>query len=655
MSMKDFSIVNKIGTYFKYITYYYYLGDGAYSVVYKVKRQSDGQEYALKKVKMGSLSEKEKLNALNEVRILASLNHPNLIAFKEAFFEDASSSLCLVMEFANDGDLYQKILMHQKNGTLIDENLLWRILIQMVKGLKMLHQMKILHRDLKCANVFLNKDGTAKLGDLNVSKVAKKGLLYTQTGTPYYASPEVWKDQPYDSKSDIWSLGCVLYEMTTLKPPFRAQDMNGLYKRVLKGVYPSIPSSYSSDLSTMIKTLLQVQPSTRPTCDQILALDIVKKRLSLAKQQPNLLLMTNEQDLNLENLSLLNTIKVPRNLAQLTKNLPRSNYISTRESKFIQNQNQSVRLPSEPISMHSGTRLLPQINSMKDIRAPPSDHLSLNSIDKKNIYLQDQYSTSNQNQRIQKHKPLAQSVIDPINRENQGLGSRNLGIIQEKNEDRFKKQNLNQPESIPLSRESKQRKSNNKNQPPSSNSNHKLVKLGNNSASGMKDDFLSDLKLPQISEGSVLNLGLNQNINRGQRVIDKQRLQQVDMERKQTQQRKYLENVYGSSAGQNGYQNQEQYQYNYQNNGSNEVRINQQSLPPPLDRHSLISGYQSNGSYSKNLGKIKINYERVNPNKYGYSNSIQQENYSKVSPPIISTHNERGNGSQQSSKPTWWG
>ena len=92
-------------------------------------------------------------------------------------------------------------------------------------------------------------------------------LAYTQTGTPYYASPEVWKDQPYDSKSDIWSLGCVLYEMTTLKPPFRANDMNGLYKRVLKGLYPKIPNNYSTDLGTMIKTLLQVQSNLRPSCD----------------------------------------------------------------------------------------------------------------------------------------------------------------------------------------------------------------------------------------------------------------------------------------------------------------------------------------------------------------------------------------------------
>jgi NIMA (never in mitosis gene a)-related kinase 1/4/5 len=128
-------------------------------------------------------------------------------------------------------------------------------------GLKALHDIQILHRDLKSANVFLNRDGSAKLGDMNVSKLAKKGLLYTQTGTPYYASPEVWKDQPYDSKSDIWSLGCVLYESVTLKPPFRADDMAGLYKKVTKGIYPKIPTHFSQDLNNTVKALMIVTPS----------------------------------------------------------------------------------------------------------------------------------------------------------------------------------------------------------------------------------------------------------------------------------------------------------------------------------------------------------------------------------------------------------
>lgn len=133
-----------------------------------------------------------------------------------------------------------------------------------------MHEKDIFHRDLKSANVFVFNDGRSKLGDLNVSKVAKKGLLYTQTGTPYYASPEVWRDEPYDSKSDVWSLGCVIYEMTTLKPPFRAANMNGLYKKVCKGAYPEIPKKYTKELADVIQKMLNVQSKLRPSCAQLL-------------------------------------------------------------------------------------------------------------------------------------------------------------------------------------------------------------------------------------------------------------------------------------------------------------------------------------------------------------------------------------------------
>ena len=203
----------------------------------------------------------------------------------------------------------------------------------MARALKILHEKKIFHRDLKSANVFMNRNGTSKLGDLNVSKVAKKGLLYTQTGTPYYASPEVWRDQPYDSKSDIWSLGCVIYEMTTLKPPFRAQDMNGLYKRVLKGAYPEIPKKYTKDLADVIMRLLSVESKLRPTCQQILDMAQVRKRAikifpddTFDNQDNGIYNIEEETDPALDN-ELLNTIKVPQNLAQLTKRLPKSNYV----------------------------------------------------------------------------------------------------------------------------------------------------------------------------------------------------------------------------------------------------------------------------------------------------------------------------------------
>ena len=200
------------------------------------------------------------------------------------------------MEYASDGDVYQKIVNHQKNHTFFEEDDVWRIFIQMTRGLKALHKLRILHRDMKSANIFLHKDEgsdsfVVKLGDLNVSKVAKgaAGLLYTQTGTPYYASPEVWKDQPYDSKSDVWSLGCVLYEILALQPPFRAQDMDGLFKKVLKGIYPKIPIHYSDEINKMLKRLIAVNPNQRPTCNQILQLDIVLKyikRLGLPEEDP---------------------------------------------------------------------------------------------------------------------------------------------------------------------------------------------------------------------------------------------------------------------------------------------------------------------------------------------------------------------------------
>lgn len=138
--------------------------------------------------------------------------------------EDNTSTLNIVMEFADGGDLLQKINQYKRNRQYISEQECWSYLIQLCKGLQALHDLKIVHRDIKCANLFLTKEGVLKLGDLNVSKVAK-GMLQTQTGTPYYASPEVWNDKPYDAKSDIWSCGCVLYEMCALKPPFHAQDM----------------------------------------------------------------------------------------------------------------------------------------------------------------------------------------------------------------------------------------------------------------------------------------------------------------------------------------------------------------------------------------------------------------------------------------------
>ena len=323
MSLQDFQILNK-------------LGDGTYSTVFKAKRISDGQDYAIKKVKMAALSEKEKLNALNEVRLLASINNPYIVGFKEVFFED-NTTLCVVMEYVGGGDLHHGILKHTKANTVFKEKSIWRYAIQMILGLKTLHDKMILHRDLKCANVFLSKDEKcAKLGDLNVSKVVKNALAYTQTGTPYYASPEVWRDEPYDAKSDIWSLGCVIYEICALKPPFRANDMPGLFKKVQKGAFEKIPSAYSQDLFTLISLCLQVSPAKRLSCDQLLEHPVVQRN------SQDILTQYDETE---ETLDLLHTIRIPKNaknLRALRLHLPKSNYKEHVKSAEFNSHHQRV-------------------------------------------------------------------------------------------------------------------------------------------------------------------------------------------------------------------------------------------------------------------------------------------------------------------------
>ena len=307
------------------------LGEGSYSTVYKVKRKLDNQIYALKKVKLLNLNEREKKNSLNEVRILASVKSNYVISYKEAFFDEKDSTLGIVMEFADNKDLYQKIIEYKKKKIYFEENEVWRIFIQLVKGLKALHDLQILHRDLKSANVFLFKDGHAKLGDLNVSKVAKRGLGYTQTGTPYYASPEIWKDLPYDNKSDIWSLGCVLYEMITLRPPFLAKNMDELYKKVLSGDFGTLPNRYSNDLYEVVSLLMKVNSNKRPTCGDILNNPLVKKRIEFfnsmkSEENDGDLLSIDDRDEQ----ALLKTIRIPKNLLFLPNQLPKPNYNKSR-------------------------------------------------------------------------------------------------------------------------------------------------------------------------------------------------------------------------------------------------------------------------------------------------------------------------------------
>ena len=340
------------------------IGEGSYSTVLKVQRIEDGNIYALKRVKFYKLSDKEKENALNEIRILASVKSKNVISYKEAFFDEKDSSLGIVMEYADNGDLFQLITERKKTKNYFTEQEIWKVFIQLLNGLKALHDFKILHRDIKSANVFLFKGGVCKLGDLNVSKVARKGLGYTQTGTPYYASPEVWEEKPYDSKSDVWSLGCVMYEMITLRPPFQAKSMEELYKKVMRGIYPKLSSKYSEDLSDVIKLMIQVEAGARPSCEELLKMPMITKRIDFFNTNKDFDITEEQNESINKKFELLKTIIVPNKLENLAKNLPKPNYDTEGNIRSFQNSNRNVHKQYGSLTL-SNTDLLPNIKKDK--------------------------------------------------------------------------------------------------------------------------------------------------------------------------------------------------------------------------------------------------------------------------------------------------
>jgi NIMA (never in mitosis gene a)-related kinase len=124
----------------------------------------------------------------------------------------------------------------------------------MCLALKHLHDRKILHRDIKCQNVFLTKSSIIKLGDFGIARVLNHTLEVARSmvGTPYYLSPEIYEGRPYAFKSDIWSLGVLLYELLALKPPFDGINMHFLGMKVVKGEYSPLPSHYSREVKTLV-------------------------------------------------------------------------------------------------------------------------------------------------------------------------------------------------------------------------------------------------------------------------------------------------------------------------------------------------------------------------------------------------------------------
>eukprot|EP01064_Diplonema_japonicum_P032832 TRINITY_DN6293_c4_g1_i1.p1 TRINITY_DN6293_c4_g1~~TRINITY_DN6293_c4_g1_i1.p1 ORF type:complete len:247 (+),score=61.58 TRINITY_DN6293_c4_g1_i1:90-743(+) len=209
-----------------------HIGKGNMGACFLMRNNDDGKHYVMKQIDLANLSKRERRQALNEARVLSSLKHPNIINYVDSFLARRTDHLCIVMEYADAGDIAGRLKScrgHLRENVILD----W--LIQICLAVNAVHQKHILHRDVKTQNIFITSQGVIKIGDFGIARELNNTFdqAHTFVGTPYYLSPELVQEKPYDTRSDIWALGVVLYEMMALKHPFNANDMKSLMTKIV--------------------------------------------------------------------------------------------------------------------------------------------------------------------------------------------------------------------------------------------------------------------------------------------------------------------------------------------------------------------------------------------------------------------------------------
>lgn len=301
------------------------IGRGSFGSVRKVIHLPTNKLMVRKEIRYGHMNSKERQQLISECSILSQLKHENIVEFYK-WDSDGKDTLYIYMEYCSKGDLSQMIKNYKQQRKHISEKIVWRIMIQILLALYKCHYASefpkldtiydkisspkqnpresdgkkkyVIHRDLKPGNVFLAGDDYekcwVKLGDFGLAKSLQSSIEFATTyvGTPYYMSPEVLMDQPYSPLSDIWSLGCVVYEMCSLKVPFQAKTYRDLQAKIKQGSFERIPDYYSNELQTVIKSCISIDINERPNTYQLLQsiqARIVRKTLQLERFENHLL------------------------------------------------------------------------------------------------------------------------------------------------------------------------------------------------------------------------------------------------------------------------------------------------------------------------------------------------------------------------------
>jgi serine/threonine protein kinase len=270
------------------------LGSGTSGTVLYARRVRDDQPFAIKVMDVEGHTPQEIMRASGEVCCLLSCDYFSIVKCHEDFvYRDKKNPenvnmMAMVLDYANAGDLRQEIRNRSKTNRPFAEHEAGLLFIQVLLAVHHVHSKRMIHRDIKSANILLCSNGLAKLGDFGFSKhyaaTVSEDVGHTFCGTPYYVAPEIWRRRPYSKKADMFSLGVLLYELLTLKRPFDGEDIEEVMHKTLAGRFDPLPDSVSKDMQTIVSALLQSEPRKRPSSKTLLNTPTCKLYISVVQE-----------------------------------------------------------------------------------------------------------------------------------------------------------------------------------------------------------------------------------------------------------------------------------------------------------------------------------------------------------------------------------
>ena len=257
-----------------------FVGKGSYGQCHLVQNRTTGRYFIMKRISLG-VGAQVAQEIRNEASILQKVGqgHPNICQYEASFINNGE--FCIVMPYYKGGDMQRMIRFRQTNGKPFTSETILDYVLQMCLGLAHIHKKNVIHRDIKPSNIFVTRANVLKIGDFGISKSLQRAddLTQTNVGTPYYISPEKLRGKPYGSKSDMWALGCLVYELCTFTPPFRGRDMNSLSANILRSKTPRVPTKYGKFIDVLVRALLQKDPEKRPSAERLLRTRAMQSRL----------------------------------------------------------------------------------------------------------------------------------------------------------------------------------------------------------------------------------------------------------------------------------------------------------------------------------------------------------------------------------------